>query len=133
MQRINEEGYVSFKESISDFFHGLIDFKGTTTRRGYLFPMLYYYINLFIGTSLVVLFTMIMKEYDFITIFICIIVAINYIFSNLAIIPVTVRRFRDIGFNIFVTVLLLVFGFGICPFFGIILPSNCFKKKPCLK
>ena len=128
MQRINEEGYVSFKESISDFFHGLIDFKGTTTRRGYLFPMLYYYINLFIGTSLVVLFTMIMKEYDFITIFICIIVAINYIFSNLAIIPVTVRRFRDIGFNIFVTVLLLVLGFGICPFFGIILPSNCFKR-----
>lgn len=131
MQRINEEGYVSFKESISDFFHGLIDFKGTTTRRGYLFPMVYYYGILLTGLIWCILF-MFINTLNLVAIFIWFIVISNYILSNLAIIPVTVRRFRDIGFNIFVTVLLLVLGFGICPFFGIILPSNCFKKKPCL-
>ena len=56
MRKINEQGYVSFKESISDFFHGLIDFKGITTRRGYLFPMIYYYGILLTGLIWCILF-----------------------------------------------------------------------------
>lgn len=128
MHKINEQGYVSFKESISDFFHGLIDFKGVTTRRGYLFPMIYYYGILLTGLIWCILF-MFINTLNLCAIFIWFIVISNYIFSNLAIIPVTVRRFRDIGFNTFVTVIMLVFGLGICPFFGIILPTNTFRKK----
>ena len=127
MRKINEQGYVSFKESISDFFHGLIDFKGITTRRGYLFPMIYYYGILLTGLIWCILF-MFINTLNLGAIFIWFIVISNYIFSNLAIIPVTVRRFRDIGFNMFVTVIMLIFGLGICPFFGIILPTNCFSK-----
>ena len=127
MHKINEQGYVSFKESISDFFHGLIDFKGITTRRGYLFPMIYYYGILLTGLIWCILF-MFINTLNLGAIFIWFIVISNYIFSNLAIIPVTVRRFRDIGFNMFVTVIMLIFGLGICPFFGIILPTNCFSK-----
>lgn len=128
MHKINEQGYVSFKESISDFFHGLIDFKGITTRRGYLFPMIYFYAILFTGCNLIFVFTLMNINGLMITLF-EIIIAINVIVANLLIIPVTVRRFRDIGFNTFVTVIMLIFGLGICPFFGIILPTNTFRKK----
>ena len=127
MHKINEQGHVSFKESISDFFHGLVDFKGITTRRGYLFPMIYYYGILLTGLIWCILF-MFVNTLNLGAIFIWFIVISNYIFSNLAIIPVTVRRFRDIGFNMFVTVIMLIFGLGVCPFFGIILPTNCFSK-----
>lgn len=127
MHKINEHGYISFKESVFDFFHGLIDFKGVTTRRGYLFPIIYYYGILLTGLIWCMVF-MFIDTFNLGTIFIWIIVISNYIFSNLAIIPVTVRRFRDIGFNTFVTIILLILGFGICPFFGIILPTNCFSK-----
>ena len=127
MHKINERGYVSFKESISDFFHGLIDFKGITTRRGYLFPMIYYYGILLTGLVWCMLFTFI-NTFDLGAMFIWFIVISNYIFSNLAIIPVTVRRFRDIGFNTFVTIIMLIFAIGICPLFGILLPTNFFSE-----
>ena len=128
MHKINERGYVSFKESISDFFHGLIDFKGITTRRGYLFPMIYFYAILFTGCNLLLIFTLMNIDGLMVTIF-EIIIATNVIVANLLIIPVTVRRFRDIGFNIVITILMLLFAIGICPLFGVLLPTDCFKKK----
>lgn len=128
MQKINEQGNISFKESILDFFHGLLDFKGITTQKGYLFPLIYYYGILFSGITLLGIFIL-MDSHNLFIVFLEIIVLLNFIFSNLAIIPVTVRRFRDIGFNIFTTIILLILALSLCPILGAILPTNLLKNE----
>ena len=90
--------------------------------------MIYFYVILFSGSNLILVFTLMNINGLMVTIF-EIIIATNVIVANLLIIPVTVRRFRDIGFNIVITILMLLFAIGICPLFGVLLPTDCFKKK----
>lgn len=93
MKRIDEHGKVTFRQAGSDYFHGLFDFKGRTTRRGLAWTL--------IGALIVMAFML--RGLDFLTTY--------WQYGNIAgvvedvltwliilvVVPVIIRRFRDAG------------------------------------
>lgn len=93
MPKIEETGYVSFKQAFIDLFKGYFNFSGRTTRSGYWWGQLVLYVYAFI----VIVGSVMLMDKNFTAGIITLIVL-----SLLALIPsisLAVRRYRDAGWT----------------------------------
>lgn len=93
MKRIDEHGKVTFRQAGSDYFHGLFDFKGRTTRRGLAwtligaFAVMAFMQNILDGLTTYWQYGNISNVVENVLTWVII----------LSLVPVIIRRFRDAG------------------------------------
>lgn len=151
MNKINESGKVTFGQAWKDFWTGYFDFKGTSTRAGFWWGMLDYFIIAFVWNII----KSIVNSYNMHVLYsigldktIMFITGIIYLVLFIPMLSVLARRFRDAGlkesiiFTLIVSYIVLLLVALIVPFatfIGIVLiiifailgcmPTGQFSKK----
>ncbi|MFK5705444.1 DUF805 domain-containing protein [Ligilactobacillus sp. LYQ139] len=93
MKRIDEHGKVTFRQAGSDYFHGLFNFKGRTTRRGLAWTLIGAFVviafmqNILDGLTTYWQYGNISNVVENVLTWVII----------LSLVPVIIRRFRDAG------------------------------------
>lgn len=129
MKPITQHGYVSMQQAIRDLIQGIINFRGRTTRRGYLPAFIYYVVVIFVALMAlgIVLISSLTNDPNMALMQLIIAVALQVV-TELALMAVTVRRFRDAGFRTWLSVILLLFSGLLVYFVALMLPTDCMLR-----
>ncbi|MFK5676436.1 DUF805 domain-containing protein [Ligilactobacillus sp. LYQ60] len=129
MNPITQHGYVSMQQAVRDLIRGIINFRGRATRRGYLPAFIYYVVVIFVALMALGIAVISSLTNDAnMALMQLIIVAILQVVAKLALMAVTVRRFRDAGFRTWVILILLLLSGLLVYFVALVLPTDCMLR-----
>ena len=102
MKKINEKGYISFKQAFIDFWTGIVDFEGKTTRSGYWWGVLTGVVTQLLLILILAVIMIALPDTNtayIISIVLAVIIMLLTLIVLLPLITLQIRRLHDIGLN----------------------------------